>query len=400
MEAKRAARRQRLISLRGRLGLKPERAYWGMTLPQREQSDEPPWWRALGEFVFGPPPDTENPDAELKNVVTYIREHQGRITSAEIVALTGRSLEEAGALALQLIVAYEGDVKVSADGIVIYTFDRLATTASAREALLNWIRSRGGSVTVSEFARHEDLAAAALSRLTALSQQFGGRALHGESSSFHFDVEGSDALGDRPSKGLRNYTYCWEQLERSPVLLGGSFFQRRGIMALNVLNLAVSSGLIVFYANGNDLIGQSWEPLMLGYIPLAYALLVFAIPIVRWFVRWFADEGRLRRNARRVLLLGLFDRLGASDKVTAADLEEALFGGRSLIRPKQMIGEMERLACDYGGDIDVDARAGRYGHTYVFEQLRGELGAVEHDRLSVKPEDLRVGKIIYDSGRD
>jgi hypothetical protein len=90
----------------------------------------------------------------------------------------------------------------------------------------------------------------------------------------------------------------------------------------------------------------------------------------------------------------LFDCLEESDKVTAGDLEHALFGRRSLVRPKHMICEMDRLVREYEGDIDVEAGVERHGPTYVFDQMHRELASVKHERLSMNLDDLRVGKIV------
>lgn len=88
----------------------------------------PPWLTAF-EFVFGPEEAKPDPLAQERRLLGYIRERRGRVTATDIVALTGCDLDTAEKTLLHLMVAHGGDVEVSENGTLIYTFDRLMVSA-------------------------------------------------------------------------------------------------------------------------------------------------------------------------------------------------------------------------------------------------------------------------------
>jgi len=91
-----------------------------------------PFYEGVFAYVFGEEEPPRDPWAEERELLAYIRDHRGRITATDLVMLTGKSLTEAEQLATSLMVNYNGDVEVTEDGSLIYTFDELMKSAYVR----------------------------------------------------------------------------------------------------------------------------------------------------------------------------------------------------------------------------------------------------------------------------
>lgn len=91
-----------------------------------------PFYEGIFAYVFGEEEPPRDPLAEERELLAYIRDHRGRITAADLVLLTGKSLAEAEQLAAHLMVNYNGDVAVTEDGSLVYTFDELMKSAYVR----------------------------------------------------------------------------------------------------------------------------------------------------------------------------------------------------------------------------------------------------------------------------
>lgn len=92
----------------------------------------PPFWLQAFEFVFGEERAKADPLQQERELLAYIRDHRGRVTVADVVALTGQSVDEAERTLNHLMVAHAGDIEVSDEGVLIYTFDRLMVSAGAK----------------------------------------------------------------------------------------------------------------------------------------------------------------------------------------------------------------------------------------------------------------------------
>lgn len=84
-------------------------------------------WEAVFAFVFG----EEGPPREPRDraVMAYVREQRGVLGTADLVALTGADMDEAGRLAGQLSARYGGSVELTSQGSLLYRFEQLAVTA-------------------------------------------------------------------------------------------------------------------------------------------------------------------------------------------------------------------------------------------------------------------------------
>jgi hypothetical protein len=81
-------------------------------------------------FVFGP--DTPKPTQAQKDrsVVRLIRARRGVLTATELVQHTGLPLQEAEEEMARLMSAYDGDVRVTEEGVITYVFPELLVSAT------------------------------------------------------------------------------------------------------------------------------------------------------------------------------------------------------------------------------------------------------------------------------
>jgi hypothetical protein len=402
----RQRRAHRLATVRARFGLTSEPAVLGLALEREQVHRAPSRLRSVHAFIFGPPRPVLDARARERNLLAYIREHAGRITAADTASLTGLPLEQADALTLDLAARYEGDIEVTEQGAILYTFDGLATTAGPGTGLLDWLGQRD-AVRVSETARHLGVTVAeARHQLDLLERKGAGHFEHGAESIFvvHLDRMAEQAAA---TSNLHDYTYVWDRLETSPAVNGLPPGGSGWIVGLNVFNLALSLAAVWLLRDGpfapfgfelGPFFGQRADFLLFGVLPLAFSLSLFGIPLVRAMARVVGDRVRLRRNAWRVFLLALFHRLEDSERVTAPEIlgelglpsaDERLLGTATRM--------LERATRRYDGSVDPDGYSEQHGHTYVFERLHTELTSAAHARLTVDVKALQVHQVVYSS---
>ena len=81
--------------------------------------------------MFGPPKLDEDPLADEKQLVGYIRAQRGRIAAVDLVRLMGWTFPRAEQEVTRLMIDYGGEPEVTEEGVVLYTFKAVRKTASA-----------------------------------------------------------------------------------------------------------------------------------------------------------------------------------------------------------------------------------------------------------------------------
>ena len=91
-----------------------------------------PFIKKVFAFVFGP--DTPRPTQAQRDrsIIRLIRARRGVLTAAELVQHTALPLSEAEEEMARLMSAYEGDVKVTGEGVITYVFPELMVSAKGR----------------------------------------------------------------------------------------------------------------------------------------------------------------------------------------------------------------------------------------------------------------------------
>lgn len=295
-----------------------------------------PFYKDVFAFVFGEEEEKPDPLADKRRILDFIRDHQGRMTAADLVALTGCTLAEADEQLLKLMVDYQGDVEVTEEGILVYTFDRLMPTLQAGD--------RGEQRWAYCWEQPE--------KMGVLNQ-------------------------NSPS------TNGWIIFFNLFNLAWASFFTF----------LMFSSGQEMMEG---EAIAFGWPiRIFLSIFPLVFSILFFLIPILRKIKLNRENARRAERNRRRRWLAYLYEhyvlRQPTPEPITPA---QVAMSGTNLGSPQVIQSELDRLLADYEGDLEITEE----GDTlYTFPRLRQEAHAVQEVRRMVGPEEFAVQEVIYTS---
>lgn len=82
-------------------------------------------------IILGPKEDYEQQLAEEKKILAWIHQNQYKITTVDLVLITGWSLEKSEEELTNLLINYQGEVYVSPEGVIIYHFPKLNSLSTA-----------------------------------------------------------------------------------------------------------------------------------------------------------------------------------------------------------------------------------------------------------------------------
>jgi hypothetical protein len=83
------------------------------------------------DFVFGPARPERDKLGDEREILAYLREHDGRITATDLVAMFGWSYPRAEEEVTRLLVDYDGEPEVTDEGVIVYEFPKLLKSADA-----------------------------------------------------------------------------------------------------------------------------------------------------------------------------------------------------------------------------------------------------------------------------
>jgi hypothetical protein len=115
-------------------GFGPDPALGGRRGGPMRRRPGKPLYKAVFDFVFGPKEQKSDPLLDEKEILSAIRERQGRIAAVDLVQLMGWDFDRAEEEATRLLVDYGGEPEVTDDGVVLYVFKDLRKTADDRLA--------------------------------------------------------------------------------------------------------------------------------------------------------------------------------------------------------------------------------------------------------------------------
>jgi hypothetical protein len=97
---------------------------------------EPPFYKSVFAFVFGPTLPAADQLRDEKEILAFIRAHDGRIAAVDLVRLMGWDFARAEEELTRLMVDYNGEPEVTDEAVIVYTFKDLRKTAgiAGREA--------------------------------------------------------------------------------------------------------------------------------------------------------------------------------------------------------------------------------------------------------------------------
>ncbi|HEY5147737.1 MAG TPA: hypothetical protein VII82_13275 [Polyangiaceae bacterium] len=305
--------------------------------PRRAAGPRVPLYERVNRFFFGPTPPPDDPLETPRRVLAAIRAGKGRIGLADVMRATGLPREEADPMMARLMLDYEGDVGVSEDGGIFYSFPALRKTAEA-------------------------------------------------------DAAPASASAPPPA--------AWERGPKAlPLLTGNSGGTNVGIAALNAFNLfmgfwAIGNGLTLErVAHLFDRVPQpvfdTGVPIALGVVPLVFSALLFVVPIGRAIARPFRRRKEAEERGRLAVLRSVLERVRSKEPMTdrvAASAWQAAAGAPA--GPKRLDRELIAL----GGDVAIEPT----GETrWRFADLETEAAAVAAEREAAADDEARLGEVVY-----
>ncbi len=102
---------------------------WERTLAH---DDTVPFYKKVFAFVFGPDRPRPTQEQRDRDTIRLIRSRQGVLTAAELMEQRALTLPEAEEELGRLMGAHDGEPLVSPDGVVVYAFPGLMTSAQGR----------------------------------------------------------------------------------------------------------------------------------------------------------------------------------------------------------------------------------------------------------------------------
>ncbi|MEM7589255.1 MAG: hypothetical protein AAF320_03745, partial [Myxococcota bacterium] len=109
--------------------------YVGHNMRARQAKASTPFYEKVNRFFFGPQPQPEDPRETTRILLAEIRAQAGRIAVYDAMKVTGLSKQELDPILARLMLDYEGDVTVSPEGALIYQFPQLRRSSQVSTAL-------------------------------------------------------------------------------------------------------------------------------------------------------------------------------------------------------------------------------------------------------------------------
>jgi hypothetical protein len=297
-----------------------------------------PLYERVNRFFFGPAVAPEDPRETERKVLAAIRAGKGRIGLADVMRATGLPREKADPMMARLMLDYEGDVGVSEDGGIFYSFAAMRKTAS----------------------------------------------------------EGESARASAPPPA------AWDSEPKPlQPLTGNSAGANLAIAALNAFNLlmgfwVIGNGLTLervshLFDRVPPPFVDSGVPIALGVIPIVFSSLLFVVPLGRALFRPLKLRKQTEERGRLAVLRAVLERVRGKQPVTDGVVADAWRGatGRPVDRKR-----LDRELVALGGDVDIEGGGGAQTR-WRFPDLETEAAAVAAEREAAADEEARLGDIAY-----
>ena len=309
---------------------------WGYEREEVRSRDSTPFYEKVNRFFFGVTDAPEDPRVMERKILAQIRAQKGRIGLADVMRVTGLPRHEADPLMARLMLDYDGDVSVSDEGGITYSFRELRKTATAGR---------------------EQAPRPAWSDKKAMPPLTG-------------NTLGSNVL----IAGLNGFNL---------------------LMSLYSLaaGLTISRLIMMFQRVPIEKIPLDGTPMVLGMIPLVFSLALFALPIGRMIARPIKAKRIERENARLAVLEEVLVRVDAKAPVTDAALVERW---KRVTGETPDSKDLTRVVVELGGDAEVSDEG---QVRYRFADLENEASALEVERRQASEREASTGKVDFASDR-
>lgn len=210
--------------------------------------------------------------------------------------------------------------------------------------------------------------------------------LYGEYSEL---IRSTDRTGEAP------IIWYWDEYEPEYELTGNKTAQNAGIVAMNLFNI-VLSGVVLFGGLAAELDLGLLGEIFLGWFPLAYSVLFFLIPLVRWFFIRPLQRKQHLANVRKRLMRVIFQRHEA--EISQEELINVANSWKKkeeeTLKPELVEEVMLDLVYDLGGESYVNEEA---KIMYKFVDLDRELDDIEAIRKERRSNFDDTGDVIFEA---
>lgn len=293
-----------------------------------------PFYEKVNRFFFGMQPAPQDPLAMQQKLIALIRAKSGRIGIFDVMRVTGWPKAKADPVLAKLMLDFDGEVSVSDEGGIVYTFKDVRKTAQVAtnvepEPIWNKVE-----------------------KLLPLT--------------------GNSAETNLMIAGLNGFNWFMSTM----AIANAWTFENLGL----ILNGAKAHGPMVL----------TGTPIVLGWVPFWFSTMLFALPLIRLFYRSKAKRKIAKENGRRGLLWAVLNRLDAKG-IPEETLRDA-YKSRAGIAPSDR--ELLREIVLLGGELTVN-EAGQ--HWYQFVDLELERSALIKARQAASGQETGVGDLVFSS---
>jgi hypothetical protein len=332
------------------------RPYYGHRWEQRygktrgREREKIPFIKRVFAFVFGPDVPRPTQRQRDRSVVRLIRARRGVLTATELVQHTGLPLHEAEEEMARLMASYQGDVRVTPRGSLVYIFPQLMVSADGkvkeREPDPAWRRLEPAESWTGNTA--------------------GSNAIIGGMNAFNLVAALTAPLFIFPELGLGGLL-AWVGLVWIPAIFSALFF------AIPLLRLW-----------GVKRRNRRRQERNLRKVLLAH---VFQASLAGRGPEWVTPKGVMER-ARTLALPSSSGRRGDRAAPEKANLPPELGWDRGFQ------DQLQRLTAEFDGEVEETAKG---SVRYRFPELLLPIQGAEAVRRNLRLEDQEVGPIVYAS---
>jgi hypothetical protein len=291
--------------------------------------------QSVYDFVLGPPRPAFDPFSNEKEVLAWLRQSRGVLTTTEVAALAGWTFEQAEERFTEYLTRFKGEAEITEEGVLIGTFRQVLSSGDAS--------MEGGKVE-----------------------------LFWDEYEAPYKVTGN-------SVGRNVFIACM------------NFFNLIWAFAFAALEPTDTDS--VFFQVLPDWVSIGSVNIVLGWIPLLYSLAVFILPFIRIFTVAKLESGRVERNRRRRIIRAVFEQAGQD--FSAASLSGIVNAGPQTPLPEKVFSRLlDRIAVEYQGRTTLNEE----GTTlYRFDRITREREAADRFRAASPGPDA-TDRIIFDTG--
>lgn len=316
----------------------PEPSY-GRGVHHQPAEKKEPLYKRVFAYVFGPEANDDDPADPLqqeREVLAFIRSRKGLVTTPEVMAFTGWDKKTAEDQLGRLMGAFDGDVRVTPQGTLLYTFEKVAISA-------------------------------------------------GEEGTQRVDLRPS---WDRPEpkRELTGNTT-------------GTNLLITFINAFNMFGAVIAPFFIMPLLKakwGIDL-GGPLGYAALTVFPLLFSLVFFAVPVLRMPWVWMDNARRAARNAWRFTLAEIYGRTARREDVYEGEVVRSIARSWPKEAAGEPDEPRDRMTFRRAvKELEPEIQSAPSGEIfYQFKNLAREQREGERARGLIDPAQLRLGKIVF-----